>query len=151
MTSSVLRAGLALGLVLAAGCSSGPDLGPGALVVIGTIEGAPSQSLVLTPAPLVAGKASQVIVNSFGPSSCTKPDHAVVDQEDTLATVTPYDLVAPADVECTRDIAPQPHPVMLRFTAGGEGVLRVIGYRFDKTSGARRLDTVTVRLPVLGD
>jgi hypothetical protein len=147
---SGIRRYILLGLLAsAAACSSGPDLGPDALVVIGTIQGMPSQTLVVTPAPLVAGQATQVIVNSFGSSSCTEPDHATVTQDSMEATVTPYDRVAPAGTRCAIDVAPQPHPIALRYASAGTATLHVVGYRLNATTGVR-LDTVTVSLTVTG-
>src|SRR5262245_10589737 len=76
------------------------------------------QGVVLAPESVQVGVLFEVIVNSFGSSTCTLPDGVEMSQDGNVATITPYDR-STEETPCSGDMAPRPHAVMLQFNALG--------------------------------
>jgi hypothetical protein len=74
-----------------------------------------------------AGAAFTVTVNTFGSSSCVRAERLDVEVTDLVARLTPYDLVAPATVECTADYGAHPRTAEVTFAERGVGTLEVHG------------------------
>lgn len=79
------------------------------------------------PETIHAGETFQATVTTFGSSSCTRADGADVQQSASLAEITPYDLWASENVDCTDDLRALPRSVSLRFDAPGDAVIRIRG------------------------
>ena len=113
-----------LAALLLAGCS--PVTGPGWTRVIGIVDVQISVRRALElPDTVVAGQAFTATVTTYGSSSCTRPDGAEVEVRGRIATITPYDRVAPPGSTCTGDLHAFPREVRLRFDGAGEAAVRV--------------------------
>jgi hypothetical protein len=133
--------------VMTTACSTEPDTER----VVGIIDADPSIPTIVAPDTVQAGVRFAATVNTFGSSSCTTPDGVDLTLEAATAHVTPYDrvLVNPDDGACSADMAPQPHPVDLLFTAPGEASIVVEGRVFTPTSNVTIPGTVTKAVVVL--
>jgi hypothetical protein len=143
LVTSVLVASL-----LPAACGTGPN---DTHVLLGNIDGGAGLQLVRGPDVLSAGTPTDFVVNTFGSSSCTTPDHADVKHPEPMVfEVTPWDRVPDGNVPCTADYGERPHPITIAYPQTGTGVLRIIGMRHDPTLNAARRDTVEVTVEVKG-
>lgn len=134
----------------AAGCYGLTE--PGTIRTVGIITpGGPSPDVLEAPVPLEAGRPQTVTVNTFGSSTCVRPDGVTLKVEGMVVEIVPYDLVplSPAAM-CTRDMAPRPHPVTVTFDRTGTALFRIIGVRAEDGgfSVSPRRDTVEVEVPV---
>jgi len=141
-----LRVMLISACLLMAVCTN--PLGPDSRRVIGQIQ-PPSEyeRVIIAPDSVKVGASFQVTVNSFGSSSCVKPDGVDLELSGSLAVVTPYDRLPAGNAICTADISPRPHPVALQFSAAGEATIRAVGYMW--AQGQRVLGQVEHTLLVL--
>ena len=122
--AAVLAAGLALAACVdyfAWDSSTG-------VVVIGWVgDGAVIEVIIEAPDTVSAGSAFDVTVNTFGSSSCTRPERLDVEVTGQVARLTPYDLVPTGDVECTADFGAHPHQAEVMFPTAGHATLEVLG------------------------
>jgi hypothetical protein len=138
-----MRRVMVAGVLLLAGCSTGtgPD---GWQRVVGRMEpGLSSIQAVLLPAEAVVDVPFEVTLSTVGSSSCTRADGALASVAGRTAVITPYDLVAPAQTPCTRDLRAFPRTVPVTLTSAGEGLIRI------QARGAEgRPTTFDVTIPV---
>jgi hypothetical protein len=119
--------------------------------VVGVIlAGSGMASVINAPDTVRARERFGAVINTFGSSSCTTPDGVDLQQAASEVVVTPYDRV-PADsaASCTRDMAPRPHPVQIRFTDPGLGRIVVRGRLINGTVPGPSLVSVTKTVVVL--
>lgn len=122
-----MRRTLLTGMVLFAGCSA-PIEPEGWERVVGRVQPELSSiRAVLSPAEVFANVPFTVTVNTLGSSSCTREAGMKTRVTGRTAEITPYDLVAPAGTECTRDLHAFPRTVSIVLRTAGEGVIRVRG------------------------
>jgi hypothetical protein len=135
-------------LVGLADCSA--FTGPDTRRIVGTIDPSGTGNTVLAPDTVQAGSSFIAIIHTFGSSSCTTPDGVALKLGSSEARITPYDLV-PADkgTVCTADLAPQPHPVELRFSHVGPATIVVLAAVIDQGSGGQSRGVVTKQLVVI--
>jgi hypothetical protein len=77
------------------------------------------------PAQVVANQAFDVTITTQGSSSCTRADGATAAVEQNVAVVTPYDLIAPANTPCTRDLRAFPRTVSVKLASSGPATIRL--------------------------
>jgi hypothetical protein len=96
---------------------------------VATLHGADPFAVVLVaPDTVRAGVSFTAKVTTIGPSTCWKADGAEVKAEAAAAVVTPFDLTAESEeVACGSALVQLPREVELRFTQGGQAVIRVTG------------------------
>jgi hypothetical protein len=125
----VTRAYVALCLLLAA-CDAYAfawDSSTGT-VIVGFVDSGTSVGIVLeAPDTVLAGRAFDVTVNTFGSSSCVRAERLDVAVTGAVARLTPYDRVAPAGSPCTPDLGAHPHTASVTFAAPGTATLEVFG------------------------
>jgi hypothetical protein len=139
---------LALLACLLAACGTGPD---DTHVVLGAIDGGAGLELVRGPDVFTAGQATDLVVNTFGSSSCTTPDHVDLKHPEPMVyEVLPWDRVPDGNVPCTADYGERPHPITLAYPRTGTGTIRIIGRRYDAALQRSRRDTVEVTVEVKG-
>lgn len=124
---------------LAAGCSSILGLDWHRELGVLDTEGRLRGSLE-APAEVTRGVPFDVVITTYGSSSCTRPAGAETDVDGMLATVRPYDRVATGTRPCTMDMHAFPRTVQLRFDVAGDATIRVLG-----RNGAQVEQQVTVR------
>jgi hypothetical protein len=96
--------------------------------VVGVILAGIGMAGVIDAPDTVRARAPfQSVINTFGSSSCTTPDGVDLSQTPSEVIVTPYDRVPVGPASCTKDMAPRPHPVQVRFTDPGLGRIVVQG------------------------
>ena len=125
-----MRRLLAIACVLAAACDSyafGWDSSTGTVVIGFVSNGVSGTVIIEAPDTVLAGRAFEVTVNTFGSSSCVRPERLDVEMTDTVARLTPYDRVAPAGTPCTEDLTAHPHVASVTFPSRGSGMLEVLG------------------------
>jgi hypothetical protein len=136
----------ALSATLACGAT-----GPSDQRVVGVIlTGSGMASVINAPDTVRARERFGAVINTFGSSTCTTPDGVDLHQTATEVVVTPYDRV-PSDpgASCTRDMAPRPHQVQIRFNDPGLGRIIVQGRLSDGTVPGPSLVSVTKTVVVL--
>lgn len=101
---------------------------PGSKRVVGLIptNTFPELIPILIDEPIHANQPFTVTVITYGSSSCITPDGATVAVADTIATITPYDVL-PTEGACSADLAEHPRPVELTFSGAGQATIRVQG------------------------
>ena len=118
---------IALAALFVCACSPFTDP-PGWSRVIGTVNPALSSiQMVSVPPEATVSVPITVTVMTLGSSSCTRADGTDVSVNGLLATITPYDRVAPPGTACTRDLRGFPHQVQLRFATAGQARINVVG------------------------
>lgn len=125
-----MRRMLAAACALLAACDAyafGWDSSTGTVVVGVVSNGVSGTVIIEAPDTALAGSAFAVTVNTFGSSSCVRAERLDVAVTDTLARLTPYDRVAPADTPCTEDFGAHPHVASVTFPSRGFGTLEVLG------------------------
>jgi len=121
---------LAAACVLLAACDAyafGWDSSTGTVVIGFVSNGASGTVIIEAPDTVLAGSAFEVTVNTFGSSSCVRPERLDVEMADSVARLTPYDRVAPASTPCTDDLRAHPHVASVTFPSRGSGMLEVLG------------------------
>jgi hypothetical protein len=112
-------------LLLLLGCAA-PSAPDGWQRVVGWSD--PTLSSVQAikfPAEVTVNQPFTVTIITRGSSSCTRGDGAQAVVSQTVATVTPYDFVAPPNTSCTRDLHSFPREVSVTFTSVGPARLRL--------------------------
>lgn len=131
-------------LISACSSSSGPGSSARSLgLLITSISSVPT---IVIPRPIQAGVPVTIIVNSFGSSSCLKPDGMDVQHTTAGVTLTPWDRVSTSGA-CTDDLAPHPHEARVTFATSGSVQLTVRGLLLD-AQGRRKLGTVDTEIIV---
>jgi len=134
-------------LLSALACSStSPSDGRAIGVVSPGLAGVP---VIEAPDTVQAGFPFVAVINTFGSSGCTSPAEADVRLSPAVATVTPYDVVAPDGVACTRDYASRAHPVRVTFTDLGPACIVVRGVSTGGTPLTRTSVTITKDIYVI--
>ena len=132
-----------IGWLVLAGCSSSTAPG-GWQRVVGRMEPELSSiQAVIVPAEAVADAPFEIVVHTVGSSSCTRAAGALSSVAGNTALITPYDLVAPENTPCTRDLRAFPHSVTVVLKSAGEGLIRVQA----RGSGGRPI-TLDLSIPV---
>ncbi|CAN5701051.1 hypothetical protein BH23GEM6_BH23GEM6_18780 [soil metagenome] len=131
-------------LLLLAGCNS--VLNPIAWErVIGVTEiGGSQPPPIQLPEVIRSGESFPATVVTYGSGSCTRADGAEVQRTPQGLDITPYDLRATGNVNCTDDLAVRSRTVSLRLEGPGEAVIRVIGRRLVTNATTVYDTTVTV-------
>ena len=97
--------------------------------------------VIAIPQNIVAGEPINVVINTFGSSTCIRAAGVIVEGAGSrVQTLTPLDSVGIGQT-CTDDLAQHPHPVVLTFSQPGEATVRVRGY-VRGSDLVRRLDTI---------
>jgi hypothetical protein len=113
-------------LILTLAACAGPADPPGWQRVIGWAN--PEMSSIQAikfPAEVVANQAFDVTITTIGSSSCTRADGATATVDQNIATVTPYDFIAPPNTACTRDLRTFARTVSVKFPAAGPATIRL--------------------------
>ncbi|GIW53079.1 MAG: hypothetical protein KatS3mg081_2434 [Gemmatimonadales bacterium] len=112
----------------AAACvwGTGPDwvVVPG-FIGVGSL-GVPLEVLS-APDTVNAGEPFNIVVTTFGSSSCTRAAGANSSVSGLSASIVPLDSVLRGDVVCTDDLKPFPRDVSLTFGTAGQGLIAVTG------------------------
>ncbi|HKT59861.1 MAG TPA: hypothetical protein VJQ46_07400 [Gemmatimonadales bacterium] len=117
--------GVALMALVVLGCSE-PDWAT-TLGMLNPTAG--DRSVALTrPTHVTANAPFLVTVQTFGSSTCTRPDRLDLTVTGSLARLAPYDQVAQDGATCTRDLAPFSHARTVTFGEAGPASLRIVGY-----------------------
>jgi len=96
--------------------------------VIGVTEyGGAQQPPIQLPEVIRRGVSFSATVFTFGSGSCTRADGAEVLATGQGVDITPYDLRATGNVNCTDDLAVHSRVVTLRLDTAGEAVIRITG------------------------
>ncbi len=103
--------------------------GPEWVLVRGYIEAETLGQVLVLPDTVQVDRAVEAVITTFGSSTCTKPDGAVVTVTGHTTEIVPYDLVPAPDsrVNCTDDLRAFPRTVTLRFRESGVWTVRLIG------------------------
>lgn len=121
---------MAAAIVAATSCSSVVGSDDGWHRVLGLISiGGEQQPPVEMPDTLHGTGTASVVVRTWGSSSCTRADGAVVEYGDFTIVIRPYDRVFTGGV-CTDDLAPHPRDVQLSFDGTGAWTVQVVGRSF---------------------
>jgi hypothetical protein len=129
MALSIVWRRLLLVVPLVAGAclsSTGPDwvVVPGFIGVASL--GVPLE-VVSAPDTVNAGEPFNVVVTTYGSSSCTRAAGANSSASGLSASIVPLDSVLRGDVVCTADLHPFPRNVSLTFATAGQGLIAVTG------------------------
>lgn len=84
-----------------------------------------SVQAIASPPSVRAGETFTVTINTYGSSSCTRPNGHRLRVSGRTADITALDWEAPDDTPCTRDLRYFPHQIPLRFERAGDATLRV--------------------------
>jgi hypothetical protein len=105
---------------------------------------------LITPDTVRARADFDVVVRTFGSSSCVRADGAHVRASDRFAEITPLDsyLVGPEGLLCSADLAEHPRRISLRFVSPGEAVVQVRGRRLTTSSDTHEIVIITERITV---
>ena len=123
----MLHLNITLGAVaLATSCFASTDSETGR--VVGIIRIGDDGPTIEAPDTVRVNADFGAVVNTFGSSTCTTPDGVTLTLGPAEARVVPYDEeTTGGDGACTADLAPRPHPVVLRFTQPGAARIVVAG------------------------
>jgi hypothetical protein len=86
----------------------------------------PFLPVIVAPDTVRQAVSFAVVVNTFGSSSCTKPDGVDLVATAAMARIVPYDRVQTQGA-CTADYASRPHQVTLAFASLGAATVRAVG------------------------
>jgi len=128
---SIVVVTCATAIILLAGACSNP-VGPGYewRTQPGYI-GAEAERVLLNVPDVVDGTgARDVVVQTFGSSSCTRAAGAGVEYTNLVVTISPIDSVAIRGI-CTADLAAHPRDVGIDFSTVGTWTVRVVGRGVD--------------------
>jgi hypothetical protein len=104
-----------------------------------------SLPIFVTETPRV-GVPVTVIVNTYGSSSCIRPDGMDVVYSGREVQLTPWDRISRAGA-CTDDLAAHPHHATLTFAEPGPATITARGYLMEE-GGGRRLGVVSISVNV---
>ena len=125
-TSLSHRAGAVLLLAAVSACSptdADTFRAPGILELYETL------AETAVPATAVVGQPFQVVVHTFGPSSCFSAGNTEVVKTAAVADVSPFDLVRQGTGACNDLVYPLRHEVQIVFNQAGTGTVRFHGVR----------------------